>query len=102
MRKPYGKRKKEVTTAGDAIRELLDTYRIKSKFSQTEVKASWEQLMGKAIASRTTKLFFKKNVLFVELSSAALKQELNMSKSKVVDILQQKFGKSVVEEVVFL
>ncbi|MDH5365879.1 MAG: DUF721 domain-containing protein [Cyclobacteriaceae bacterium] len=102
MRKPNGKRKKETTSAGDAIRELLDTYRIKSKYSQTEVKTSWEQLMGKAIASRTTKLFFKKNILFVELNSAALKQELNMSKSKVVDILQQKFGKSVVEEVVFL
>lgn len=102
MSKQYFKRKKETTTAGDAIRELLDAYKIKNKFSQTEVKSSWGQLMGKAIASRTTKLFFKKNVLFVELNSAVLKQELNMNKSKVLNILQEKFGKSIVEEVVFL
>ena len=102
MKSPYDKRKKETTTAGDAIRELLDTYRIKSKFNQTEVKAQWETIMGKTVASRTTKLFFKKNVLFVEVSSAALKQELNMNKSKVRMLLQEKFGKTVVEEIVFL
>lgn len=102
MEKPFGKRKREVTTAGEAIRELLGAYRIQSKFSQTEVRASWEQTMGKTIASRTTKLFFKKNVLFVELNSAALKQELNMSKSKVLSLLQNKFGKTVIEQIVFL
>lgn len=102
MEKPFGKRKKEITTAGDAIRELLGTYRIQSKFSQTEVRASWEETMGKTISSRTTKLFFKKNVLFVELNSAALKHELNMSKSKVLTLLQNRFGKTIIEQIVFL
>ena len=102
MQTPYDKRNKEVVTAGDAIKELLKTYRIQSKYSQTEVKSSWERLMGKTVASRTKKLFFKKNVLFVEISSAPLKQELNMGKSKVIAILQKEFGTTVVEEIVFL
>jgi len=102
MKGPYDKRKKDIITAGDAIQELLNSYRLKSKYSQTEVKAAWEEMMGKTIASRTSKLFFKKNVLFVELSSATLKHELNMSKAKMLALLQDKFGKSVVEEIVFL
>lgn len=102
MYKPFGKRKKEITTAGDAIRELLGAYRIQSKYSQTEIRASWEQTMGKTIASRTTKLFFKKKVLFVALNSAALKQELNMSKSKVLSLLQDKYGKTIIEQIVFI
>ena len=102
MYKPFDRRKKQSITAGDAIKELLKTYRLQGKFSQTEVKASWEQLMGKTIASRTTNLFFKRDVLFVELSSSALKSELNMNKSKVLHLLQEKFGKSVVAEIVFM
>ena len=102
MKGPYDKSKKDIITAGDAIQELLNIYRLKSKYSQTEVKAAWEEMMGKTIASRTSKLFFKKNVLFVELSSATLKHELNMSKAKMLALLQDKFGKSVVEEIVFL
>ena len=102
MKKPFDRRKKDTTTAGDAIRELLDTYKIKGKFDQTEVKSQWNTIMGKTIASRTTKLFFKKSVLFVEINSAPLRQELNMNKSKVLHLLQSKFGKMVVEQIVFI
>jgi predicted nucleic acid-binding Zn ribbon protein len=101
-KKPYGSRKKDITTVGDAIKELLNTYRIKSKYHQTNIKASWTEVMGNTIASRTDKIFFKNNVLFVQLNSAALKHELNMSKSKVLAMLQEKFGKTAVEEIVFM
>lgn len=95
-------RKKDVTSVGDAIKDLLNTYRLQGKYSQVEVISAWEPLMGKPIASRTSKLFFKNDVLFVELTSAALKHELNMSKSKVLAKLQDQFGKTVVKEIVFL
>ncbi len=101
-KKPYGSRNKSTITVGDGIKELLNTYRIKSKYHQTNIKASWAEVMGNTIASRTKKIFFKNNVLFVQLSSAALKHELNMSKSKVLGILQEKFGKTAVEEIVFM
>ena len=81
-KKPFDARKKDTTTVGDAIKELLNTYKIKSKYHQTNITASWGKLMGNTIASRTEKIFFKNHVLFVQLSSAALKHELNMSKSK--------------------
>ena len=101
-KKPYGSRKKDTITVGDAIKELLNTYRIKSKYHQTNIKASWGEVMGNTIASRTDKIFFKNNVLFVQLNSAALKHELNMSKDKVLAVLQEKFGKTAVEEIVLM
>lgn len=101
-KKPYGSRKKDTITVGDGIKELLNTYRIKNKYHQTNITASWAEVMGKTIASRTNKIFFKNNVLFIQLNSAALKHELNMSKSKVLGLLQEKFGKTAVEEIVFM
>ena len=101
-RKSQDNRKKELTTVGDAIQKLLNTYQINSKYHQTNITISWAEVMGNTIASRTDKLFFKKDVLFVKLNSAALKHELNMSKDKVLKLLQEKFGKNSVCKIVFL
>ena len=72
-----------------------------SKTDQTTIIALWEELMGKTIATRTTKMFFKGKVLFVELSSAPLKQELTLAKPKIMALLTDKVGKEAIEDIVF-
>ncbi|MEK6479880.1 DUF721 domain-containing protein [Catalinimonas sp. 4WD22] len=100
-RVPSG-RKAETSTVGEAMRELLDTYKLKAKYEQTQLINSWERLMGAPIARRTDKIFINDRKLYVKLSSAALKQELNMSKSKILSIFLREFGEVIVEDVVFL
>ena len=84
------------------MQDLLKTYHIDGKFQETQLISSWETLMGKAIAKRTRKIYIKNKKMFVELTSAPLKQELNMSKSKVMELFNNKFNKNVIEEIVFL
>ncbi|WPP48848.1 DUF721 domain-containing protein [Catalinimonas niigatensis] len=95
-------RRAETSTVGEAMRELLDTYKLRAKYDQTQLVNSWERLMGAPIAKRTDKVFIKDRKLYVKLSSAALKQELNMSKSKILSIFLREFGEVIVEDVVFL
>ena len=85
-----------------AITEMLNTYNLKKRYDAANVIASWERLMGKTIANRTGKIFIKKQVLFVEIQSSPLKHELNMSKSKILDILNKEFGEGVVDEIIFM
>ena len=95
-------RKAGTSTVGEAMRELLDTYKLKSKFEQTQLSNSWERLMGAPIARRTDKIFINDRKLYVKLSSAALKQELNLSKSKILSIFMREFEEVIVDDVVFL
>ena len=95
-------RKADTSTVGEAIRELLDTYKLKSKYDQTQLINSWERLMGAPISRRTDKLFISDRKLYVKLSSAALKQELNLSKSKILSLFMREFGEVIVDDVVFL
>lgn len=85
-----------------AIKEMLNTYNLTKKFDAASVIASWEKLMGKTIADRTGKIFMKKQVLFVEITSAPLKHELNMSKSKIIGIFEKEIGPGIVEEIIFM
>lgn len=102
MYKKYDSRKAEVFTLKEAVQDLLNTYRIKDRFDEAQLIASWEKLMGTPIAKRTNKIFIKNKVMFVELKSAPLKHELNQSKSKVLGLFRQEFGPDIVNEVIFM
>ncbi len=98
----YEARKSETSTVGEAMHELLNTYRLKAKFDQAQLISSWERLMGEPIARRTDKIYISNNKLYVKLKSASLKQELSMSKSKILAVFLKEFGEVIVEDVVFL
>jgi hypothetical protein len=98
----YNKRKAEISPLKEAIDEMLKAYKISGKVNETQVIESWEKLMGRSIASRTTDLKIRYKKLYVTLNSAPLRQELAMSKSKLIELLNKDFKDKVIEDVVFL
>ena len=100
--KDHTGRKKEVAPLQEAFEELLKAYRLKDKFDARLVIQAWPELMGKTVSSRTSSLFVKEKKLFVKISSGPVKNELSMNRSKVLDLIDNRFGKGVIEEVIFL
>lgn len=84
-----------------AFKQFLRTEKLEGKYREKLLIESWESIMGKPIASRTTKLYLKKKVLFVELSSAPLKQELVNNKARVKEMIDEDFS-GLVDEIRFL
>ena len=91
----------EATRLDSALDQMFEAYKIKGKTDQTTIINLWEELMGKTISSRTSKMFFKGKVLYVELTSAPLKQELTLAKAKIMKLLTDKVGKEAIEDIVF-
>ena len=100
--KDHTGRKKEATPLQEAFEELLKAYRLKDKFDERLVIQAWPELMGKTVSSRTSSLFVKDKKLFVKISSGPVKNELSMNRSKVLDLIENRFGKGLIEEVIFL
>jgi hypothetical protein len=96
------KRKADIQPIGESIKALLQAYRLQGKLNEVQIVQSWEKIMGKPIAMKTKELYFRDHKLFVRLTSAPLKHELNMSKSKVVELLNREVGEEAVKDVVFL
>ena len=80
---------------------MLRDYNLAGKFDEKRLIESWGKVMGKVVANRTTKIYIKNSVLFVEVSSAPLRNELNMSKSKVLALINKEVGEGIVNEVIF-
>ncbi len=96
---PITKRHAEVHSLKGAIELLLDAFKIKDKFNETNVLASWERIMGKTIANRTSKIYIHKKVLFITIDSAPLKNELIMSKSKILTLINNDIGENTIIDV---
>lgn len=86
----------------EVFEELLEAYRLKDTFSEKTVIQEWEQLMGKTVASRTQHLSIRQKVLYAKISSGPLKKEMMMNKSKILLLIENKYGKGVVKDVVLL
>lgn len=102
IKKKTEPRKSETASVGQVMNDLFENYNLKEKFDQNKLIASWEKLMGKMIAQRTGKLFFKGKTLFVEIQSAPLKHELKLAKSKIIENFDKDIATGVVEDIIFL
>lgn len=87
---------------GQAIRELLNSYRLTSKFDEASLIGSWERLAGKPIAKRTKKLYIRNKVLFVELDSASMKHDFSIHKTQVLDLFKKEFGAGVITDIIVM
>lgn len=91
-----------VTTMKEAFEELLKVYRLQSRYKEFSITAFWEKIMGAPIAQRTIRLFIKNEVLYVELDSAPLKHELNMTKTKITQLVNKHAGENMIRTVIFM
>ena len=87
---------------GDAIREMLDSYKLNDKLLEVKIINSWEVVVGKMISKHTERLYIKKKKLYVKLDSPALKTELSFAKEKIVKSLNEEVGADVIGDVVFI
>jgi predicted nucleic acid-binding Zn ribbon protein len=92
----------DIQTIGDAIRQMLSTYKLTAKFDEATLLSSWEKIAGKPIARRTKRLYIRNTVLFVELDSPAMKHDFSIHKWQVLKMIQQEFGDKVVKEIVVM
>ena len=95
-------RKSNEQSLKEVIDDLLNAYKLRGKFNQKRVIASWERIMGKTIANRTDAVFFKEKKLIIKLNSSVLREELSYSKNKIIQLINEDMGEEVVKEVILI
>ncbi len=85
------------------IKQLVNIFLKKNKLEKglldLEVKKAWFELMDNGVANYTTEVSLKNKILFIKLSSPALKQELSYGKEKLIRLINDRFEKKIVEKI---
>lgn len=89
-------------TLKEAIEQMLKVYKLKRKFDETSLIAAWPEMMGAAVANRTSQLYIRERRLFIRLDSSVLKNELVMIRSQILERMNERAGSHVLDEIVFI
>ncbi len=87
-------------TMKEALNEMLKTYRLDTKLGETKVINAWEKVMGAVIAKYTKEVRVRDGVLYITLTSAAVKQELSYRRTEIAQQLNAECGADIIREVV--
>ncbi|NDV68949.1 DUF721 domain-containing protein [Dysgonomonas sp. 25] len=95
-------RKKNTETIGEALKQFFsENAFFRQKLAESRVVSGWPTLLGKAIASYTTNIYIRNNILYVHLSSSVLRSELIMAKEHLINKLNSMAGLNVVNDIIF-
>ncbi len=94
MKKHNDQSLKEVLQALAAQRQL------RGKLKLTKLRSAWPELMGPTIAGYTTQINLRQQTVYITLTSAPLRQELNLGREKIKRLLNEALGEEFLKEVV--
>ena len=86
----------------EAIEQMLNVYKIKRKFDETSVIATWPDLMGKSVANRTKEIYIYNKKLFLKIESSVIKKEIQMMHTQIIQKINEKAGNELIDEIIFL
>jgi predicted nucleic acid-binding Zn ribbon protein len=93
-------RRSKTITLAEAVNDFIKEMNLGEKLSEVALINSWEEVVGKAISSRTTKIYIRDHILYVHLSSSVVRNELLMLREELKVKLNQKAGSEVIKEIV--
>ncbi|WP_394758186.1 DUF721 domain-containing protein [Flavobacterium sp.] len=94
------KRISNQSVVGDILNQIIKTNKLESGLNQVSVIDAWKNLMGNGVNNYTRSVALRNSVLYVELTSSVLREELSYGKDKIIKMINEELGKEVVKDVV--
>ena len=94
------KRLNNQSPIGEILNEIIKTNKLEVGLNQVSVLESWKKLMGNGVNNYTRSVSFRNGILYVELTSSVLRDELSYGKQKIIKMINDDLKKEVIKEVV--
>lgn len=94
-------RRSNTQSLSEVIREYVKGTSIERKLKEVDVVQGWEDLLGKTIAHYTKSISLNNKVLYVEISSSVVKNELFMMREEIRRKINEKAGEEIVARIIF-
>lgn len=84
----------------DALKEFVSDNKLQKGLDKVHVRDVWNSQMGPAIQKYTTTVKLEKDVLYVQLTSSVLREELSYGKEKIIRMLNDELGRDLISRIV--
>lgn len=94
------KRFNEEHSMQDILKEFIQVNKLDSGMDKVDVEQAWKNLMGNGVNNYTEEVLLKRDTLYVKLTSAVLRNELNYGKDKIIKMINEEMGKEVISKLI--
>jgi predicted nucleic acid-binding Zn ribbon protein len=93
-------RRSRTISLAEAMKDYIKEMNLEGKLLEVNIINSWEEIVGKAISTRTLRVLIKDHVLYVHLNSSVARNELMMLKEALREKLNARSGQEVIKDIV--
>lgn len=93
--------RQEVLSLDDILSKCLRENGLETPMLQTRLIDSWEEIAGKGVARYSGEKFIRNQTLHVKITSPALRSELSMMRTELVNRLNQHVGAHIITDIRF-
>ena len=87
------------------LKEVLDrwlkAYGYDGKMKEMDVLEAWPEMIGTAVANRTSEIYIKNKKLFLKMDSSVMREELSYGKDVIIQRVNEKAGAEIITDVWF-
>lgn len=94
------KRNHEPNPMGDILKDFISNNKLQKGLDKVAINEVWHEVMGPGISGYTTQVKLDDSTLYVQLSSSVLREELSYGKEKIIKMLNEALGKTLVKKLV--
>jgi hypothetical protein len=94
------KRNNDNQSIEDILKEFVDKNNLQTGLDKVNVREAWANLMGNGVNNYTTAIELKHEILYVQLSSSVLREELSYGNEKIIMMLNEAIGKPVIKKLI--
>ena len=93
-------RRSKTISLEEALKDYIKEMKFQEKLDEINLIYTWEEIAGKVITSRISKVYIKGNILYVKVISSVVKNELLMLREVLRKRLNEKAGREVIKDIV--
>lgn len=93
--------RRKTTHISEIIQEILNKSNLKGRLDETTISQKWEEVVGRPIAQYTKNVYVSKGILYVNVTSSVVRNELMMSRTTLIEQLNAITGNKTITDIIF-
>ena len=101
MNNPDFLRDSDEKPLGDIVGKIMKAYGLEKRMKEMDILKGWPEMMGIAVANRTTNLRINNRILYISMNSAVMREELLNGKQIILQRVNDFAGQKIIDDVWF-
>ena len=96
------KRENDSFSVKDLMQSFIKENNLSKGMRKLKVEETWREMMGPGVIAHTSSVKLQNKTLIIQLTSSVLREELSYGKDKIIKMMNEKIGETVISKLMLV